>query len=90
MTELLIFGVAGSVWVKTIVDLIKKAGLPDSLAIPAALIVGVALAVCSQVALTDPVFALWFQRVVEGITAALVAMNLYDVTHSLDKLAKAS
>ena len=89
MTELVIFGVAGAFWIKTIVDLLKMAKMPTAFAIPAALIVGIALSICNQIALTNPVFALWFQRVVEGITAALIAMNLYDVTHGIAKVALA-
>jgi hypothetical protein len=37
-----------------------------------------------------PQFALWLKVIVGGVTAALAAMNLYDVTHSLDKIAKSS
>jgi predicted aspartyl protease len=88
--ELLFFGVLASFWVKTIVDLIKKAGLSDKWAIPAALVVGILLAVCNQLAAMFPQFALWLKVIVGGVTAALAAMNLYDVTHSLDKIAKSS
>jgi len=88
MTELVIFGVAGAFWVKAIVDLIKMAGLSGKWAIPLSLVVGVALAVCNQLAASNPAVALWFKTVVEGVTAALVANNLYDVTRSLTTVAK--
>ena len=86
--ELLFFGVLASVWVKTIVDLSKKVGVKDNWSILVALITGIVLAVLGQLAAMFPQFAVWLKVIVGGFTAALVAMNLYDVTHSLDKIAK--
>jgi len=88
MTDLVVFGVAGAFWVKIIVNLLKKAGLAERLAIPAALVVGIALAVCAQIAGTNAGFATWFGVVVGGVTAALVAMDLYDVTRAVAEIRK--
>jgi len=83
MEEFVIFGVAGALAVKRIVDALKLVGLPSKWAQVAAFLVAALLLSANEAAALNPAFAAWFERVWTVLFLALGSMEVYDVGRAL-------
>ena len=83
MSDFAVFGVAGALAVKRIVDFLKKLGLPKSRALLAAFMVAFILLVANEAAGMSPEFLLWYERVWRVLFFGLCASELYDAQRSL-------
>lgn len=78
-----VFGVAGSLAVKQVVDMLKRLGLPSKHGLLAAFITAVVILAANEAAALSPVFLAWWERVWNVVFCALVAAELYDAQRSL-------
>jgi hypothetical protein len=76
--DIIVLGVSGLLIVKYVVNALKTAGLSSKLALPAAVLIGLALAVCSQFGAQSPVFQVWFEKVLTGLFMGLGAAEVYN------------
>lgn len=78
-----VFGVAGALVIKRVVDGLKKVGLPTKFAPVAAFVTAAVLLAANEAAEMYPIFLVWYERVWNVAFFALVASEVYDVQHSL-------
>jgi len=78
-----VFGVAGSLAVKQIVDMLKRLGLPKERGLLAAFITAVVILAANEAATLSPLFLAWWERVWNVVFCALVAAELYDAQKAL-------
>ena len=83
MDNFVVFGLAGMLVVKRIVDGLKKLGMDKKWGIYAAFAVALVLATANEAAALSPVFLLWYQRVAGVLLIAFSASELYDAQRSL-------
>jgi len=83
MEDWTVFGVAGALAVKRLVNALKNAGLPSKYALLAAFGVAALLIAANLWAETAPAFALWYERVWNVLFYALVASEIYDTQQGL-------
>lgn len=79
----MVFGVAGSLAVKQIVDMLKRLGLPKKHGLLAAFLTAVVILAANEAAVLSPVFLAWWERIWNVVFCALVAAELYDAQRSL-------
>jgi hypothetical protein len=85
VADFTVFGVAGALVVKRIVDALKRAGLPSNRALLTAFIVSVILLSANELAAMFPAFTVWYERVWNVLFYALIAAEVYDAQHALTK-----
>jgi len=78
MEDFMVFGVAGSLVVKRVVNWLKRLGLSTTKALFAAFIVAIVLLGCNELAAMYPAFLVWYERVWNVLFYALVAAEIYD------------
>lgn len=78
MEDFFVFGVAGSLIVKRVVNWLKRLGLSTNRALLAAFGVAIVLLGCNELAAMYPVFLVWYERVWSVLALALVAAEVYD------------
>ena len=76
-SDFMVFGIAASVLVKAIVNMVKELGLGGKWPLVLAIGVGIALAAGMQLASTYPAFAIWFKVVMTGLVSGLTAAEIY-------------
>jgi len=84
MDNFVIFGVAGALAVKRIVDALKAAGLPSRFAQLAVFVTALVLLSANEAAALYPVFAVWYERGWWILFLALGSMEVYEVKRSLN------
>lgn len=72
-----IFGIPAAVIITLIVELAKQLGLNARWAVLAAIVTGIILSAANHMAQIVPGFGDWFQVVMAGLMAGLVAAGLY-------------
>lgn len=82
--DIVILGVSGILIVKYVVNALKLMKLPSNLALPAAVVIGIGLAICSQFAGMYPQFGVWFEKVLTGLFMGLGAAEVYDAGKRAD------
>jgi hypothetical protein len=82
--DLVIMGVSGLLIVKYIINALKQMGLSTKLALPAAIIVGIALAVANKFAVDSVVVKAWFETALTGLFIGLGAAEVYDAGKRAD------
>lgn len=87
MEEFTVFGVALALAVKRIVDWMKARGMDKKHAPILAVVVAAVLLGCNEAASLSPAFMEWYERVWTVLFYALVASEVYDVQHSLERRA---
>ena len=83
MEDFLVFGIAGSLIVKRVVNWLKRLGLSTNRALLAAFFVAIVLLGANELAAMYPVFLVWYERVWNVLFYALVAAEIYDAERGL-------
>jgi len=83
MEDWAVFGVAGALVVKRLVNVLKTLGLPAKFALMAAFVIAAALLAANTFMEASPVFALWYERVWNVLFYALLAAEVYDTQKGL-------
>ena len=83
MDDFFVFGVAGSLIVKRVVNWLKRLGLSTSWALLAAFAVAALLLGANELAVMSPAFLVWYERVWNVLFYALVAAEIYDAEKGL-------
>jgi len=84
MDSFVVFGIAGALAVKRIVDALKMAGLPSKFAQLAVFVTALVLLSANEAAAMYPAFAVWYERGWTILFIALGSMELYEVKRSLN------
>lgn len=80
--EFAVFGIPAAVLIVAIVQLLKsQLNIEGKWAILAAVVIGIVLSVANYAAKVVPGFAAWYEVVVAGLMAGLVACGIYDAAH---------
>jgi len=79
MSEFAVFGVAGALVVKRVVDFLKRLGLPGKWAMLMAFVVAALLLSANEAAAMSSAFLLWYERAWRVLFFALVAAEVYDL-----------
>ena len=83
-----VFGIAGALAVKRVVDALKRYGLPTKWAMTAAFAIAAVLLAANEVATMSPGFLAWYERVWNVLFFALAAAEVYDLQHTLARRAE--
>ena len=78
-----VFGIAGALVVKRVVDFLKKVGLQTKYASIAAFVIAAVLLGANEAAELMPEFMVWYERVWNVLFYALVASEVYDAQRAL-------
>lgn len=81
--DFVVFGVAGALVVKRIVDFLKKVGLQTKYASIAVFVIAAVLLGANEAAELMPEFMVWYERVWNVLFYALVASEVYDAQRAL-------
>jgi len=83
MEDFFVFGVAGSLIVKRVVNWLKRLGLSTNRALLAAFAIAALLLGANELAAMHPAFLVWYERVWNVLFYALVAAEIYDAEKGL-------
>ena len=83
MDSFVVFGVAGALAVKRIVDFLKKIGVPKERALLVAFLTALVLLAANEAAAMLPAFMVWYGRIWNVLFYALVASEVYDLQRSV-------
>lgn len=81
--DFIVFGIAGALVVKRVVDWMKKRGLAKKHAPMAAFAVALVLLGANEAAELMPEFLVWYERVWNVLFYALLASEVYDAQDAL-------